>query len=317
MKKISEPIVFFGSGPVAAASLRLLAQDFVIEAVVTKPRPPHHKGEVPVLALAGELGFEIKTASSKAELDDLFSTHPFKSRLGVLIDFGIIVSQKVLDYFPLGIVNSHFSILPEWRGADPITFSILSGQQQTGVSLMLLVQAMDEGPLLAQGIYDIEPDETTPSLTKHLIDLSAALLRDAIPRYLTGEIIPRTQEEVARMFYSHPEVSYSRKLTKRDGVLDWTKSAAQLEREIRAFIGWPKSHTTIGGKEVIVTKAHAVPGNTVEGTPGDIELSLINDGVLMIEAGDGRLCIDKLKPAGKREMSASEFLAGNKANEDH
>src|SRR5690349_4191168 len=136
MKKISEPITFFGSGPVAAESLRLLAQSFTIEAVITKPRPAHHKGSVPVLELAEKLQIPVRTASTKSELDALFDSRPVKSRVAILIDFGIIVSQQVIDYFEYGIINSHFSLLPEWRGADPITFSILSGQPRTGISLM-------------------------------------------------------------------------------------------------------------------------------------------------------------------------------------
>ena len=112
MKKTFETIVFFGSGPVAAESLRLLSKDFEIEAVITKPRPPHHRGPVPVLDLAEELKLPVQTAEDEAGLDQLFKGRPFKSRVGVLIDFGIIVSPQVIDYFPLGIVNSHFSILP-------------------------------------------------------------------------------------------------------------------------------------------------------------------------------------------------------------
>src|SRR6185295_10299303 len=123
MKKTSEPILFFGSGPVAAASLDLLRTDFEIEAVITKPRPPHHRGDVPVLALAEQADLPVLTAQNKAELDRLIERHSFQSKIGILIDFGIIVSQKVIDAFPLGIVNSHFSLLPKLRGADPITFS--------------------------------------------------------------------------------------------------------------------------------------------------------------------------------------------------
>lgn len=312
MKKISDPIVFFGSGPVAAESLRLLSEHFEIEAVITKPRALQHKGDVPVLDLATELHLPIKTAANKHELDKVFEGKPFKSHIAILIDFGIIVSQKVIDYFPLGIVNSHFSILPEWRGADPITFAILSGQKQTGVSLMLLVEAMDEGPIVAQGMYDIEPDETTNSLTAYLIELSAALLQTAVPAYIAGEMVPRSQEEVVAMLNRPFKISYSRKLVKEDGLIDWSKPAEQLEREIRAFIDWPKSRTTLGGKDVIITKAHVVPGNSTDNKPGDVELSVTKDGILMIDTGDGRLCIDRLKPAGKREMSAQEFLAGNK-----
>src|SRR6266545_186808 len=181
MKKISEPIVFFGSGPVAAESLRLLAQDFSIEAIVTKPRAPHHRGEVPVLTLAEKLHLPTHTVSSKKELSNLFEGKPFASKLGILVDFGVIIPRTVIDYFPLGIVNSHFSIQPEWRGADPITFAVLSGQKQTGVSIMLLVEAMDEGPLLGYGRYNLSPSVTTPELTGHLIKLSHALLLDTVP----------------------------------------------------------------------------------------------------------------------------------------
>ena len=131
-------LVFFGSGPVAAASLKKLAKHFVIEAVITKPQPAHHREPFPVLALAEELGLRTLTPNSKQELSDLFSTKPVKSKLGVVIDYGFIINQDVIDSFPHGIVNSHFSLLPEWRGADPISFSILSGQQKTGVSLMVI-----------------------------------------------------------------------------------------------------------------------------------------------------------------------------------
>jgi methionyl-tRNA formyltransferase len=298
MKKISEPIVFFGSGPVAAESLRLLAQTFTIEAVVTKPRPPHHRGDVPVLTVAEDLKLPVTTAASGRELDELFKSKPFTSRAGVLIDFGIIVSQAVIDYFPLGIVNSHFSILPEWRGADPITFAILSGQEQTGVSLMLLVEAMDEGPLLAFGEHDLLPDITTPELTDYLIRLSYALLRDILPRYLQGEMKGVPQTVTGR------EVSYSRKLTKEDGVLDWSKSAAQLEREIRAFTEWPKSRCRLGELEIVITKAH------VAEVKGPIGKWAVQDKLPVVYCGQNALVIDRLKPAGKKEMTGEAVLAG-------
>lgn len=314
MKKTSEPIVFFGSGPVAAESLRLLAEGFAIEAVVTKPRTAHHKGPVPVLDVATRLNLPVALTANRADLDKLFAETPFKSRVGVLVDFGIIVSQKVINYFPLGIVNSHFSLLPEWRGADPITFAILSGQKRTGVSLMLLVEAMDEGPIIACGIQELDGTETTPQLTARLILLSDSLLKKELPRHLAGESnggVP--QSEMTKLIPGHPsEPSYSRKLTKKDGLLDWNKPAQTLEREVRAFIEWPKSRTTLGGKDAIITKAHAVADNHAAVKPGDVDLSLINEGILQIGTGSGALRIDKLKPAGKQEMTGKAFLAGYK-----
>ena len=371
MKKISEPIVFFGSGPVAAKSLELLAKDFNIEAVITKPRPPHHRGEVPVLSLAESLNIPVFTARNKAELDKLFDSEPIKSRIGVLIDFGIIVSSGVINYFPLGIVNSHFSLLPEWRGADPISFAILSGQQQTGVSLMLLVEAMDEGPIIDYATYNLRQDMTTPQLTEALIQLSYKLLIDKLPLYIKGILKPQAQDVTGakldlRKTPSSPDritsaansfsssrlsfrqdgqvdvpsgtspsdktvfaradsvrertilrkssrASYSRKLTKEDGVIDWAKSAIDIEREIRAFIAWPKSRTKIADKDVIITQARVAKADQL-----DLRLDLYKNGdviitpdkLLAVKAAEGVLILVRIKPAGKNEMDGAAFIAG-------
>lgn len=293
-----ERIVFFGSGPVAAKSLELLAKDFKIEAVVTKPKPGHHHGSFPVLDVASELNLPIHTVSNKAELSSLIATKSFTSTVGVLIDFGIIVAQDTIDYFPKGIVNSHFSLLPEWRGADPITFSILSGQKQTGVSLMLLVEAMDEGPLLSFGIQEIDVTDTSSSLTEKLIYLSAGLLKKELPRYINTEAKLINQSDIAnQMNIEYPSTpTYSRKLMKEDGRIDLAKPAERLEREIRAYMEWPKSYTTLTDKTVIITKAHVA--KTLE--PHELGLKTAED----------YLVIDTLKPAGKKEMSAKDFLLG-------
>jgi methionyl-tRNA formyltransferase len=286
-------IVFFGSGPVAAKSLELLLEDFEIEAIITKPSTVKEMSEITHSA-------PVHAVGTKSELDQLISSKNFESQLGILIDFGIIVSQAVIDYFPQGIVNSHFSLLPEWRGADPITFSILSGQKTTGVSLMLLVEAMDEGPLLAQAPYDIPEGTATPELTATLIELSAWSLREIIPLYLQNKTTPAPQESV-----SSTEVSYSRKLTKEDGVLDWNKPAELLEREVRAFIEWPKSRTTIAGLDVVILSTKVV-NKQIE----PCGKFWVENKQLFVSCGKDSLEILTLKPAGKKEMPAEAFLAG-------
>lgn len=304
MTKISETIVFFGSGPVAAESLRLLAEHTTIEAVITKPRAAHHRGEVPVLDAAAALKLPIFTATNKLSLDALFASRPVQSRLAVLIDFGIIVSQTVIDYFPLGIVNSHFSLLPEWRGADPITFAILSGQKRTGVSLMLLTAGMDEGPLLAQGEYPIGANMTTPQLTTDLIELSDCLLAAMLPLYVKGEA--EVADQFAVSISDAQEPTYSRKLTKADSLLAFDKPAEKLEREVRAFLGWPKSRMIINQLEIVVTASHVA---RVQGRPGE---RAILDKLPAIYCGQDALVFDTLKPAGKSEMTGQAFLAGYK-----
>ena len=309
MKKISEPIVFFGSGPVGAESLALLAEWADVEAVVTKPQPPHHKEPFPVLVLAEQLGLKTYTPNGKKELSELVAAKPFQSRLGIVIDYGFIINQDVIDSFALGIVNSHFSLLPEWRGADPITFSILSGQAETGVSLMVITAGMDEGPLLAQAVYNIPANTTTPDLTSDLIELSDATLQEIIPAYVSGNLEPAPQQAVT--LAKSPSPTYSRKLSKTDSVLDFTKPAIQLEREVRAFAEWPKSRTTLAGKEVVITKSHVLNSQLATRNsqlePGK---AYVENKELHIATTDGVLVVDALKPAGKPEMTAQAFLAG-------
>jgi methionyl-tRNA formyltransferase len=160
---MEESVVFFGSGPVASKSLELLAKNFAVEAIITKPATAQEMAATLIESVS------VYAVSNKSELDELITKQSFNSRLAILIDFGIIVSRTVIDAFPLGIVNSHFSVLPEWRGADPISFAILSGQKTTGVSLMLLDEGMDTGKILVTKSLPINSDDTTPTLTDKLI----------------------------------------------------------------------------------------------------------------------------------------------------
>ncbi len=298
MKNEKTRFVFFGSGPVAEESLKLLLQSFEVEAVITKPTT---KTEMEAIAS----GIPVHVAANKLELSELFKTAGFDSKLGVLIDFGIIVSQDVIDYFEFGIVNSHFSLLPELRGADPISFAILEGREKTGVSLMLLVQAMDEGPILSMKDIELNRGETSSELSTKLVQLSYDLLLETLPKYVAGEVEPKSQDT------ENTTPTYTRKLTKQDGMLDWDKDALTLEREIRAFIEWPKSKATLGSVDVIITKAHSVPSNSPNSKPGDIQIDPeVN--LLSIECSSGYLCVEKLKPLGKKEMDTRAFLAGYK-----
>jgi methionyl-tRNA formyltransferase len=305
MTPTSKTIVFFGSGPVAAQSLNFLSDHFSIETVITKAVPAHHKELAPVEELAKQKGLPLLYANTKAELDTLVAKASFKSSLGIIVDYGVIVSQETIDAFPLGIVNSHFSLLPEWRGADPITFSILSGQKKTGVSLMLIEPSLDTGKLITTKSLQITPDETTPSLTHRLIELSNQLLAEYLPSYMDGNIKPHAQP--------HPDrATYSRKLTKQDSIIDWTKPAEEIEREVRAFQGWPGSKAMLAGKEVIITKAHVTDEVLSDETKeiGSAFITLSKE--LAVPTGKNTLVIDQLKPVGKKEMSGYAFIVGHK-----
>lgn len=294
MKKISKTIVFFGSGPVAAKSLKSLADNFSIESVVTKSVPEHHKGPIaPVEKVATKLELPIIYANNKKELDDILGCIKPNSQLGVLVDYGVMVSKEIIDSFSLGIINSHFSLLPEWRGADPITFSLLSGQDRTGVSLMMIEPTLDTGKLITRKSIQIEKTDTTTTLTDKLVEHSNRLLAEFIPKYIDGVAKPKRQP--------HPDrATYSRKINKNDGRVDWKKPAKQIEREIRAYSGWPKSYTTLRSNNIVILKAHVLKSPESESD---------------IKCGDGEyIVIDRLIAPSGKTMSMTDYLNGLKSS---
>jgi methionyl-tRNA formyltransferase len=285
-------LVFFGSGPVSKASLESLKESFNIEAVVTKPAT-----EADMLSAAPNI--PVLAIKNRKQLTGLVKNKAFQSKVAVVVDFGIIIEQETINCFPFGIINSHFSLLPRWRGADPISFAILSGDQATGVSLMLIDESLDTGQLIAQKSLPILPSNNTPSLTDNLIELSNRMLADCLPKYLNGQIKPYAQP--------NPEqATYSRKLEKKDGNIDWQKPAEQIEREIRAFAGWPKSTSQIGPHTVIVVSAEVVDKN---GQAGDYQADKKS---LVVFCSDKALSIKTVQPPGKNSMPISAYLAGYK-----
>jgi len=245
-----------------------------------------------------QAGYEIEAHIK--ERDEIAKR--YDSQIAILAAFGRIIPQPLLDQFPLGIINVHPSLLPLYRGSTPIEQAILSGDQETGVSIMKLVNKMDAGPIYAQSAIKLGSTESKAELTVKLQKLGAELLTQTLPRILDGTTKPQTQDE--------SQATYCKRIAKADGEIGWVKPAEQIEREIRAYLGWPGSYTKLGGKDVIITQAHAVPDSQPSKNPGDFDTD--NDGFLKIQCGKGYLCVEKLKPAGKREMTTAEFLAGNK-----
>lgn len=291
-------VIFFGTGSVAASSLEFLRHHFDIEAVITKPRAPGHKGSVPVEELATEHRLRTHFTESKKDLDNIIASNAFSSTIGIVVDFGIIISQATISSFKFGIINSHFSLLPEWRGADPITYSILSGQTKTGVSLMVIDAGLDTGKLITYRSLSIASNETTGSLTAKLIDLSNSLLTEFLPRYLSGDVIPKNQPHPDRATYSH-------KISKIDAEIDWREPAEVIERKIRAYQPWPKARTLLGSDKCIILDAEVIQDN-MGLEPGTVAVSK----ELFIGCGSGSLRIERIQPLGKKEMPVKAFLSG-------
>ena len=310
MKKTSKTVLFFGNERLATGThsavstlQALLASGYHVPAVVVAQKPPaksRRSRQLEVAVIAEQHGIPLLAPDDFKE--SLRQLAAFEAPAAVLIAYGKIVPQAVLDLFPCGIINVHPSLLPLHRGSAPIEHTILSGARDTGVSLMRLNAEMDAGPVYAQQTVTLNGTETKQALANQLGAIGVDLVLEYLPKILAGTAQPKPQAEQA--------ATYDRHIGKTDGLIDWTKPAVRLEREVRAYAGWPRSRTKLAGKDVIITKAHAVPFSDPGARPGTVET--LKEGVLMVECGDGYLCIDKLIPAGKQEMSAAAFLAGYK-----
>lgn len=225
---------------------------------------------------------------------------PHESKLAVLAAYGHIIPQSVLDQFPLGIINIHPSLLPKYRGSTPIEQVILDGEKKTGVSIMQLSFKMDEGPIYKQKSVNLSGKETKEELTAELQKLGAELLIEVLPSIFSGKLKPRQQ--------SHPDrATYTRRLAKQDGLIDWNKSAEAIYREIRAFQGWPKSSCVLFGIDMTVLESRVSDGR---GSPtGTVSFDL-SAKKISVQCKQSSLVITKLQPAGKKPMDPTAFLNG-------
>lgn len=220
--------------------------------------------------------------------------------IAVLAAYGRIVSQQIIDLFPLGIVNIHPSLLPAYRGPTPIESALLNGDGETGISIMQLSAGMDEGPVYAQRIVAIEENDDKFHLYTRIASTSVQLFFEVFPKIVDGSLVPTPQDDA--------HATYSKLITKSDAIIDWSKPAAQIEREIRAFAGWPQSRTKLGSLEVIITKSQVVHRQI--GAPGSFAIANDDAAPLLIQAKDYCLNINTIKPLGKKEMPIQAFLAG-------
>ncbi|HEY5442442.1 MAG TPA: methionyl-tRNA formyltransferase [Candidatus Saccharimonadales bacterium] len=308
MKKTSKKILFFGNERLATgvhstvSTLQaLLASGYQVEAVVVAQREAgksrsSRRLEVAVIVEQHNIPLLAPT-DLQAARDELAA---FGAEAAVLIAYGKIVPQAVLDLFPQGIVNVHPSLLPLHRGSAPLESVILEGARETGVSLMRLVSKMDAGPVYAQKTVALQGDETKQALADRLAAIGADMVLEHLPSILKGSSEPRPQNDSA--------ATYDQLINKDDSQLDWSKPATRLEREVRAYAGWPRSRARLGSTDVIITQAHV---GEASGQPG----TLITDNKqLEVCCGQGSLLIDSLIPVGKQEMSAKAFLAGYNLN---
>ena len=300
---ISKTILFFGTEDFSAHTLEvLIRQGFHIGAIITKPDSRRGRGRdvvKPLVKIIGER--ENIPVWQPAKLTDLTTEIlNFEDPVGVLVSYGKIIPQKIIDLFHPGIINLHPSLLPKYRGPSPIESAILNGDRTTGISIMQLSAAMDAGPVYYQEHLALGGKETAPELYHALGTHGAEVLVRILPSILDGSLQPVPQHDA--------QASYCQLIKKSDGIIDWNTSATDVDRTIRSYLGWPQSRTHLGELEVIITKASITDTPRPSSQPSG---SYVVDGSrLLIYANDYALSIEELKPLGKNTMPIQAFLAG-------
>jgi methionyl-tRNA formyltransferase len=302
-------VVFMGTPEFAVPSLQALIRgNYRVVAVYTQPDRKAGRGQrvafSPVKQLALSHGLEMVQPDNMRVAGTVEKLASFAPDLIVVAAFGHILPQEVLALPRSGCINVHPSLLPRYRGASPVATAILKGDEITGVTIMLLDIGMDTGPILSLKEVPISADDTTGSLTAKLAEVGAQLLIETLPLWVDGRIKPQPQEE--------SRASYSEVINKGDGEMDWQLPAVELWRRVRAFNPWPGCYARWRGKRLKISRAVPLQGDK-PGEPGKvIALSPPAPAAVGVETGGGILGLLGVQLEGKREMSADEFVRGQR-----
>ncbi|MBU1034605.1 methionyl-tRNA formyltransferase [Patescibacteria group bacterium] len=301
-------IIFFGTSDFAAPHLDALIRDpsFQVIAVVTQAdKPVGRHAELkppPVKLLAQRFGITVFQPQKIAELKDdarfqnLLNPRP---DVGVIVSYGKILPQWILDLPAFGIVNVHASLLPRWRGASPIQAAIAAGDRKTGVTVMKIDAEMDHGPLLATEEEIMRPEDTAGALSMRLARRGAALLPKTLAEYLNKKILPTEQ--------NHAKAIYCKILTRDDGKIDWNRTSSEIERLVRAYDPWPGTWMELGDKRLKILKARIRPNDAAfkAGT------RFLWKGRPSVKCGQGTVIeLETVQPEGKIPMSGEAFTRG-------
>ncbi len=294
-------IIFWGSPAFALPSLESAHQLAEITAVITRPDSQQGRGlqakSTLIKKRAQELGLKVLTPE---KLDQTFieQLRPYLPATFLIVAYGKIIPQAVLDLSQLPSLNIHPSLLPKYRGPSPIQSAILNGEIQTGVSLMQLDAQMDHGPIVKQISVAIEPTETSEQLHDKLAIISAQVLQGGLPEYLKSSIMAKAQDD--------SQATICKLIKKEDGLIDWNFSAEKVYNLIRAFNPWPGSYFDWNGRHLKIIEA--IPA-TIENKRNPGEFYRQEDR-LLINCSDKPLQIKRLQLEGKKEMTATEFMNG-------
>ncbi len=301
-------VVFMGTPEFSVLPLEhLILNQYQVVAVFTQPDKLAGRGRSPASSPVKRTALDWKlpvvqpvSLKGKEVVEQLAGLHP---DVIVVAAFGQILPQSVLDIPGYGCINIHPSLLPRFRGASPVAAAILAGDEFTGVSIMVVDEGLDTGPILARAQIPISLQDTTGSLTDKLSLIGAQMLLEVLPRWVKGELTPRPQNEA--------ESTYSAPVSKEEGEIDWHLPAVDIWRRVRAFHPWPGCFTRWRGRQLKIIEAVPLPGGKALEV-GQVIAMEGAEAVFGIGTGDGILGVLKVQLEGKRTMSAVEFLRGQR-----
>lgn len=299
------PILFIGTADIGAPLLRALSADkrFAIQLVVAQPdKPAGRKLELTPCAIKAEavkLGLRVFTPDKINTPEALEELRKHKPEMIVLMAYGIILKKDLLDLPHLGCINVHASLLPRHRGASPIQNCLLSGDKKTGISVMRMEEGMDTGPVYANFDFPITETDNAETVWEKLAELTAEKTPDTLIQISEGKLKLKPQDD--------SKATFCAKIEKTDGEIDWTEPATTIARKIRAYAGWPGTHTYWDGKRIKILRAEASPISYTH-KPGTVTSEL---GQVRVTTGDGELVLEDVQMEGKKAQPIGEFIKGH------
>lgn len=301
-------IGFLGTGKLAQPVFAALCESpHPIVGLVTQPDRTgrgHHQHANPLKELAILRGIPVHQPEKIRAPESIEVLHRWQAELFVVAAYGQMLPKTVLEMPRFGCINVHASLLPKYRGATPIHAAILSGDAETGVTIIRLVKELDAGPMLGAVKTEILPGETTGELEIRLADLAVSLTLQVVEKFSNGSAMEVEQD--------HTQATHVGKLTKDDGWIDWNKSAVEIERHVRGMQPWPGAFASLvqeGRPPLRIKILAATPSDRFHGEAGVI--AAVTKEAITVQCGLGDLSIHNLQPDGKRPMSAADFLRGH------
>lgn len=301
-------VIYMGTPDFAVGPLEAIIEaGHEVTAVVTQPDKPRGRGKEmaasPVKECAQKHGIPVLTPVKIKAAEAVAQLREYPADIFVVAAFGQILSEEILQMPKYGCVNIHASLLPKYRGAAPIQWSIIDGETETGVTIMQMDRGLDTGDILFQQKVPITSEDTGESLFDKLARAGSALITEALVKIEKGDVHPVRQDDA--------KSCYAKMLTKAAGKIDWSKSAAEIERLVRGLNSWPSAYTEYKGKQLKIWKAKVMPA--MEGTPGTI--AKVTKDQVIVCTGDGALALEEIQLEGKKRMRMKEFLLGRSFEE--